>query len=325
MTILISGVAGFIGSNFAHWLLENTNHEIIGIDNLSSGYKDNLPKHERFTYIFCNVTHSGDLDRIFAGQNPHVCYHLAAYAAEGRSNYIRNFIHSNNTVGTANFINCCVNYNCKLIFTSSVAVYSGTPPFTESLEPNPIDEYGLSKWTSERSIQIAGETQGLNWCIIRPRNVYGERQSLWDTARNVMGIWMNQILNDKPITIYGDGLQKRNFTYINDILEPLYNAIEVHNEVINLGSEKAYKVVEVATYLCHIANYNNILFLEPRHEVKEATCDIYKSQQLLKFEQKTPLYKGIERMWVWAENQHTRPFQIPPKLEITKNTHSSII
>lgn len=324
-TILISGCAGFIGGAFCNWLIDNTEHTIIGIDNLSTGYYDNIPVNERFHFYFLSMSDENSINELFKYYKPSVCYHLAAYASEGRSNYIRLFIHQNNTAGTANIINLCVNHNCKLIFTGSVAVYSGQPPFTENTIPNPIDEYGLSKWTSEKSIQIAGEQQGLDWCIIRPRNVYGERQSLWDSTRNLFGIFCFNALNNKPLTIFGDGENKRSFTYIGDILNPLYKAIDISNEIINLGSANAYTIKRAAEIFSEVTGYKNIIHTEPRHEVKEAYCYTFKSQQLLAFEDFTGLHEGLKKMWQWAQEQPQRNIQKPPKLEITKNLHSSII
>lgn len=323
MKILITGVAGLLGSNLTQWLLANTKHTIVGIDDLSSGYESNLPRSIRFSFYAISVTNETKLTSLFLDYTFDICFHFACYAAEGRSNYIRRFIHYNNTVGTANVINACLYYNCKLIFTSSVAVYSGNEIYNEDTTPNPIDEYGLSKWTSERSIQIAGE-QGLDWCIVRPRNVYGEHQSLFDEARNVMGIWMYQILNKQPMTIFGNGLNRRCFTYVGDILAPMYKAIEVSNEIINLGSPVPYPIKTANEILQGITEYTNVKYTEARHEVSEAICDTMKSEVLLNYEHKTYLKEGLTKMWEWAKTQPMRERQIPPPLEVNIKTHSSI-
>lgn len=315
--IIITGVAGFIASNLAHWILENTNHAIIGLDNLSTGFVDNMPVlSERFIFLEVDVCHAREMEFIFNHYKPDICFHLAAYAAEARSNKIRSFNHTNNTVGTANIINACVNHKVKLVFTSSVAVYSGTPPFTEEMTPKPIDEYGVSKYASEQSIQIAGEQQGLEWCIIRPRNLYGERQSLWDGARNVMGIWMNKILDGEPMVIFGSGKQTRAFTYIGDILEPLYKSAFVANEIINLGAEKTYSVAAACKVLIDIVDDCSVTFAEARHEIMEAYCAIDKSQKLLLFQDKTDLKTGLTKMWQWAQQQPRREPTPMPELEI---------
>lgn len=324
-TIVVTGSMGFIGSNFCHWLIDNTDHIVIGIDNNSTGYSNNPPPYSsRFVQFIEDVTNQKSIDVIFESNNPFVCFHFAAYAAEGRSNNIRSFIHHNNTVGTANIINACVKHKCKLVFTSSVAVYSGNPPFSEQTIPAPIDEYGLSKYTSELSIKIAGELQRLDWCIIRPRNVYGEKQSIWDEARNLFGIFCYNALHNLPLTVFGDGKNKRCFTYIGDILEPIYNAIKFDKQIINLGSEKPYSINEAAQVFSEVSGYYNIIHTEPRHEVGEAVCLVNKSKQLLGFEEKTSLYEGLKKMWIWAKEQPDRPKQIPPKLEIETYKHSSV-
>lgn len=328
MKILITGAAGFIGSNLVHWLINNTDHELLGMDNLSTGHLSNMPKHERFQFELADVRYVRGMEGVFQIFKPDVCYHCAAYASEGRSNYIRSFIHFNNTVGTANIINACVNHNCKLIFTSSVAVYSGEPPFSEITDPNPIDEYGLSKLMSEKSIEIAGREHGLEWCIIRPRNVFGERQSIWDASRNVAGIWTYQALHNIPMTIYGDGSNRRSFTYIESILPCLHEAINVKNEIINLGMGGSLSIKEFNDMFKKVTGYTNVFHLEPRHEVKEAYCNVKKSIQLLGFYPTRAvdmLERGISNMWSWAKLQPERELLIPPRLEIKKTNHSSII
>jgi len=327
MKILITGAAGFIGSNFIHWLLANTEHDIVGVDNLSGGYIENMPKEShRFDFHIADSGHQDSLDNLFSFYKPDICYHMAAYASEGRSNSIRSFIHFNNTLGTTNVINACVNHNVKLVFLSSVAVYSGDPPFNEwSTIPNPIDEYGLSKLMSEKSIEIAGNTQGLDWCVIRPRNVYGERQNLFDPSRNLFGIMCYNALNSLPIKIFGDGNNKRAFTYISDILEPLYNAREIRNRAINLGTGNVYTINEAVEAFSEIIGYKNIVHIEPRHEVAEAFCATTYSIQALGFEDKTSLKDGIQKMWEWAQKQEMKPLIEPPKLEVTKNIHSSLL
>lgn len=333
MKILITGAAGFIGTHLSKFCLDQ-GHDVYMIDNNwhddhpFGGRITHLnPKHKTYDIDVADRWHNEyqGLEALFDNISPDVCYHLAAYASEGRSNHIRSFIHQNNTVGTANVINACVNSKCKLVFTSSVAVYSGSPPFTESVTPNPIDEYGLSKYMSERSIQIAGYTQGLDYCIIRPRNVYGPGQNIFDRSRNLFGIWCYNALNDLPLTIYGDGLQKRTFTYIDDIIPPLYNAKDLSCEIVNLGAERAYDINEAAETFAMVANYySKFIRTEPRHEVQEAFCNTYKSRHRLGFEDKTPLEVGLAKMWEWAKTVPMRALDVPPPLEVEINAHSSL-
>lgn len=325
--IIVTGAAGFIGTHLVRYCLEQ-GHDVLGIDKFWP--KEYAMAFEFFkrpgSHIECLDIRDKRLDQYFRGFQPDVCYHLAAYASEGRSNHIRSFIHQNNTVGTANVINACVNHKCKLVFTSSVAVYSGSPPFTEAMTPNPIDEYGLSKYMSERSIQIAAETQGLEYCIIRPRNVYGPGQNLFDRSRNLFGIWMYNALNNLPCLIYGDGLQGRSFTYIDDIIPCLYNAEAVNKEIINLGASSPWTVEAAATIFKMVTGYNNFQHTEPRHEVAEAFCNVNKSIAYLGFgiSKETDIKTGLTKMWEWAKTVPMRPLDQMPELECHINAHSSL-
>ena len=221
MNIVITGVAGLLGSRFADWIIENTSNSVIGIDNLSGGYIENVNPSAAF-YKRDLVT--DDISDIFEKKQVDLVYHFAAYAAEGLSPFIRKYNYSNNLVATANVINSCINYRVKrLIFTSSMAVYGhGKPPFDEGDLLKPIDPYGIAKMACEKDIQVAGEQHGLDWSIIRPHNVYGIKQNIWDRYRNVLGIWMYQYLNGEPMTIFGNGEQTRAFTFIDDVLEPMW-------------------------------------------------------------------------------------------------------
>jgi UDP-glucose 4-epimerase len=176
-------------------------------------------------------------------------------------------------------------------------------------------------------IKVAGDVQGLDWCIIRPRNVFGEKQSIWDRSRNLFGIWCYNALHELPLTIYGDGQQKRTFTYIEDIIPSLYNAKDVSKEIINLGSRNEYSVKNAAAYMCRVTGlkYEDVVIhTEARHEVKEAYCDTNKSRNMLEFRERNTLLGGLDAMWAWAKQQPERPLQVMPKLELDVNAHSSL-
>ena len=147
--VLITGVAGMIGSRLAAYILEKyPSYEVIGVDNLSGGYPENVPEKVHFTQLDLATD---SLDALFANQNIDYVYHLAAYAAEGLSPFIRCFNYTNNLVATANVVNACIKYGVKrLVFTSSMAVYGiGTPPFSEAHQPSPVDPYGVAKYACE--------------------------------------------------------------------------------------------------------------------------------------------------------------------------------
>ena len=177
--VLITGVAGLIGSNLSKYLIKK-GHSIIGIDDLSGGYKDFVPPEVKF-YQF-NLLDEEKLKEVFKKEKPEYVFHLAAYAAEGLSPYIRKFNYENNLICSVNVINNCVNNNIKkIIFTSSMAVYGvGNPPFNEQQIPSPIDPYGVAKFSVEQDLKEAYEKFGLKYTIIRPHNVIGINQNIWD-------------------------------------------------------------------------------------------------------------------------------------------------
>ena len=327
-SVLITGNAGLIGSKFADWILENKpEYEVVGIDNLFGGYIENVDPR----VVFYRRELSLDkLTDIFDKHEFEYVFHFAAYAAEGLSPFMRMFNDKNNMLSTDNIINECIGHDVKrLIYTSSMSVYGwGENPgkqFDENDIPAPIDPYAVSKYACEMNIKIAGDQHGLDWCIIRPHNVYGEKQNIWDKYRNVLGIWMYQMLNDKPMLIYGDGEQTRAFSYIDDCLPSLWNAAvyeSASKEIINVGGVHGYSINEAAELLCKITGYDKVEHKEARHEVKHAVPNPSKSIALLGYKQITSLEEGLKKMWEWAKTQPNRPQYKWENYEITKGIYS---
>jgi UDP-glucose 4-epimerase len=299
-----------LGSRLADWIIENVpDAEVVGIDDLSGGYRENVnPK-----VIFWQqnlVEHP--IENAFDVHRFDYVFHFAAYAAEGLSPFIRQYNYENNLVATARIINNCIKYNVKrLVFTSTLAVYGHGDYgiFDETQVPKPIDPYGVAKYACEMDIQIAGEQHGLDWCIIRPHNVYGIKQNIWDRYRNVLGIWMYQYMNGEPMTIFGDGEQKRAFSYIDDILEPLWNAAVKPNaskEIINLGGVEEWSINDANKVLMEVITNGRTIYKEGRHEVKNSIPTHQKSVDILGFQHKTSLKEGLTKMWEWAQNQPKR-------------------
>lgn len=322
--ILITGVAGLLGSRLAGYILDNyPDIEVHGIDDLSGGYLDNVPKKVYFTQY--NLTNN--IDWLFRDVKFDYVFHFAAYAAEGLSPFIRRFNYSNNLLATANIINNCINYGVKrLVFTSSMAVYGHGEfgIFDESLIPKPIDPYGIAKYACEMDIQVAGIQHGLDWCIIRPHNVYGINQNIWDRYRNVLGIWMNLHLQGKPLNIYGSGIQTRAFTYIDDILKPLYGACIIEGaskQIINLGGIEEITINSACDTLLDVMGSGEKIYLEGRHEVSYAVPTFQKSIDILDYEYKTPLKLGLQQMWNWAKIQPNKPSLLLNNYEIEKGIY----
>jgi UDP-glucose 4-epimerase len=327
MKVLITGVAGLLGSRLSDWLLKNhPEYKIIGIDDLSGGYAENVNPEVKF--IESNLINRVTLAQIFEKHKPDYVFHFAAYAAEGLSPFIRNYNYQNNLVATSNIVNECIKHDVKrLVFTSTLAVYGHGYGgiFDESQIPNPIDPYGVAKYACEMDIRIAGDQHGLDWCIIRPHNVYGVKQNIWDKYRNVLGIWMFQHLNGQSMTIFGDGEQTRAFSYIDDSLEPLWNAAtkqEASKQIINLGGVEDYSIKDACRILQEVIGGGNIEYLESRHEVKHSIPTHQKSVDLLGFSHRTNLKEVLTAMWEWAKEQPRRERFVWPSYELEKGIYS---
>ena len=326
MKILITGVAGLLGSRLSDYIIENhTNVHIVGIDDMSGGYKENVnPKVELWEMNLVN----GNIEECFERHQFDYVYHFAAYAAEGLSPFIRTYNYQNNLVATSRIITQCIKHNVKrLVFTSTLAVYGHQDGnlFDEVQVPKPIDPYGVAKYGCEMDIQIAGEQHGLDWCIIRPHNVYGVKQNVWDKYRNVLGIWMYQHTINEPMTIFGDGTQTRAFSYIDDSLEPLWKASQdkrASKEIINLGGIKEYSINEANEILREVVGGGEVRYFEGRHEVKHSVPTWQKSIDLLDFEHKTDLKEGLTKMWEWVKTQPVRERFVWPFYELDKGIYS---
>jgi UDP-glucose 4-epimerase len=326
--VLITGAAGLIGSRLADWIISNhPEYNVIGIDNLSGGYAENV--NPDVTFINMDLTlEPTKLASIFETHKPDYVFHLAAYAAEGLSPFIRRYNYQNNLVATANIVNECIKHHVKrLVFTSTLAVYGhGDGGFFNELQtPKPIDPYGVAKYGCEMDIQIAGEQHGLDWCIIRPHNVYGIKQNIWDKYRNVLGIWMFQHMNGQPMTIFGDGEQTRAFSYIDDSLEPFWNAAmlpQASRQIINVGGIEEHSINEAAVILQEVIGAGAVIHLEGRHEVKHSIPTWQKSVDILGFTHKTNLREGLTEMWKWAQQQPMRDRFVWPSYELDKGIYS---
>ena len=326
ITSLVTGGAGFIGSHVARHLLD-LNHQVVILDDLSGGFKDNIP--EGATFINGSITDVSLIDAIFNQYNFDYVYHLAAYAAEGLSHFIRKFNYENNLIGSINLINAAVNHNIKkFIFTSSIAVY-GTQelPLKESQKPQPEDPYGIAKYAVEMDLDNAHNMFGLDYIIFRPHNVYGPGQNIGDKYRNVVGIFMNQILKDEPLTIFGDGNQTRAFTYIDDIapyIAASYAFAKADNQNFNIGADTENTVNDLAKEVgVAMKKEVTINHLEQREEVVHAYADHSKFTEIFSPKPATTLAQGLQETAKWVTEHGARESSTFDPIEIIKNLPKS--
>jgi UDP-glucose 4-epimerase len=310
MTALVTGGAGFLGSHVAEHLL-GRGVDVIVLDDLSGGLIENLPLGARF--IEGSVTDDALVRTVFEENDIEHVYHLAAYAAEGLSHHIRKYNYTNNLVGSMTLINQSVLHRVRCyVFTSSIAVYgAGQTPMTEALVPRPEDPYGVAKYAVELDLEAARRYYGLNYVVFRPHNVYGERQNIADKYRNVVGIFLRQVLDEMPMTIFGDGMQTRAFSHINDITPIIADSPYVDSaqgEVFNVGGDVVTTVLDLAHLVAEAMGVEpNIRHLAPRHEVVHTFASHEKVRVHFGGVPETSLSEGIARMAAWARTVARKP------------------
>jgi len=322
--VLVTGAAGFVGSHVCDHLV-NAGYSVVALDDLSGGFEDNVNPQANFVKGSINDVEL--VNQLFAEHQFAYIFHLAAYAAEGLSHFIRRFNYTNNLIGSINLINASVNTGTVkcFVFTSSIAVYGKNQlPMTEDLMPAAEDPYGISKLAVELDLKSAHEMFGLNSIIFRPHNVYGERQNIGDPYRNVVGIFMNQIMQGKKLTLFGDGMQTRAFSHIDDVAPVIAKSIEMkeaYNETFNIGADTPYTVKELATLVCESFGVPKMLeFLEARNEVVHAYSDHSKVHKYFgHMIQNITLKEGIERMVEDAKAKGPRQGSKFKHIEIEKN------
>ncbi len=304
MKDLVTGGAGFMGSHLPDALV-TAGREVVVLDDLSGGFVENVPAGA--TFVEGSILDNDLVVRLFKEHQFDHVFHLAAYAAEGLSHFIRRFNYSNNLIGSVNLINASINHDVKcFVFTSSIAVYGRNQlPMSEDMGPMPEDPYGIAKLAVESDLRAAHEMYGLDYIVFRPHNVYGERQNIGDRYRNVIGIFMNQIMRGEPLTIFGDGEQTRAFSYISDVTPVIARAPFVpkaRNEVFNVGADHPCTVNELAQAVCRAMGAEaGIRYLPPRHEVVHAYASHKKVWSVFGARPTISLQQGVASMARWAQ------------------------
>lgn len=321
ITSLVTGGAGFIGSHVADSLLE-LGHQVLVLDDLSGGFVENV--NPAATLVEGSITDAYLVDKLFSTHRIDYVYHLAAYAAEGLSHFIRSYNYTNNLLGSINLINNALRQRCRcFVFTSSIAVYGAAQtPMHEAMTPEPEDPYGISKYAVERDLMAANHLFGIDFIIFRPHNVYGERQNIGDPYRNVIGIFMNQILQGLPCTIFGDGTQTRAFTHIADVAPVIARSVcypAAYNQIFNVGADVPYSVNQMAREVqAAMGKDTGTVHLPARNEVLHAFSDHSKSREVFGTTASITLAEGLRRMAEWVKKAGTRQGKPFDKIEVDR-------
>ncbi len=320
--ILVTGAAGFIGSHVVRELLAR-GHQVVAMDDLSGGFRGNVD--EGATFVEGSILDVDLVNGLFDTHRFDYVFHLAAYAAEGLSHFIKRFNYQNNLVGSVNLINASVNHEVRgFVFTSSIAVYGhGDSPVTEAMPAAPADPYGIAKAAVEQELRITREMFGLPYIIFRPHNVYGEQQNIADRYRNVVGIFMNQILRGEPLSIFGDGTQSRAFSYISDVAPVIADSVlrpEAFGQVFNIGAGRPTSINELGEMISRAMGVPfRPRYLPARREVKHIHACHDKASALLGYESRISLDEGIEAMAAWVKQVGARESTRFSSLEIERN------
>jgi UDP-glucose 4-epimerase len=320
--ILVTGSAGFMGSHLVDYLIEH-GHKVAGLDNLSGGNMRNVGQVARKTFFKIDLRNKGQTADFIKKYQPQVIFHLAASAHEGLSQFTPIHHLENNLGAYINLLVPAINHGlARMVVFSSMAVYGAQkPPFSEELKRNPEDIYGVAKVAMEETTEILSKVHKFEYVILRPHNVYGPRQNLSDPYRNVIAIFINSLLRNKPFYIYGDGNQKRAFSYIDDITSPIARTgfeKGLNGQIINIGPSRKYTINYLAQLV--LASFKSKLkpiYLPPRpQEVKNAYSTSQKAEKLLGFRERIGLEQGVSLMVKWAKSLGPQKVKYFKSLEI---------
>ncbi|MDQ6912319.1 MAG: NAD-dependent epimerase/dehydratase family protein [Verrucomicrobiota bacterium] len=325
-TVLVTGGAGFIGSHVTDELLK-AGRAVVVLDDLSGGLRENLSKKAEF--VEGSILNETLVKDLFERYHFDYVFHLAAYAAEGLSHFIKRFNYENNLIGSINLINASINHEVKcFVFTSSIAVYGRNKvPMLEEMTPIPEDSYGIAKLAVEQELRICQEMFGLNYIVFRPHNIYGERQNLGDRYRNVVGIFINQALQGKPLTVFGDGNQTRAFSYIKEVAPIIASSIDVekaYNQVFNIGADKVHSINELVREVSEAMGVEiEVTYLDERNEVKDAYCCHDKAHATFQSARPYSLKEGLQHMVDWARLTGSREMKQFADIEVRQKLPAS--
>jgi len=319
MHIFITGIAGFLGANLADYYIEK-GFKVSGNDNLVGGDIDNIPNKAIFYEGSCE-----DLEFMTkCTKGADIVCHTAAYAHEGLSNISPTLICNSNVTGSVSTFTAAIKNKVKrIVYCSSMARYGKIKfPFSENDVPNPVDPYGVSKLAAERILKILCDTHGVEYNIAIPHNIIGPKQKYNDPFRNVVSIMTNMILQNRSPIIYGDGLQERCFSDIDDCiycLDKLLTNPNIKSEIVNIGpDEEVVSINQIFEKISNQLKFNKkpIYYKDRPNEVKYAACSSDKARKLLDYKTSVKLDDSIAKVIKFIKEKGVKKFDYNFTLEI---------
>lgn len=326
MKVFITGIQGLLGSSLAKTLALSNRYEVSGIDNGIGGVESNLEGWDNIEVIRGDITNTALVKQLTKGVD--VVFHAAALPYEGLSVFSPTITAQSIVTGTLSIASACLANNVRLLINcSSMARYGDQiPPFTEDMPTKPVDPYGLAKVQAEQHLALLSKLHGLNYVTLVPHNVIGVGQRYYDPFRNVAGIMISRTLQNKPIVVYGDGLQKRSFSNVNDCMDAVIRIIEsdrnLCGNVYNIGPDhNEITILELAKLVSDTVGTPLSLEHYPDRpvEVKNAYCSSDKIKQEFNYAAVVPIETTISQMVEWIRPR-VRPFEYHLPLEFTTPT-----
>jgi len=309
--IVVTGAAGFIGSNLTDSLLEQ-GAEVIGMDNLFNGRLDNLDeafKNSKFTFHKGDIRDLNFLLDVF--KEVDIVYHEAAFTSVPQSVKMPENCNDVNVNGVLNVLNAARRMDVeKIIYASSSSVYGDTPtlPKREDMRRLPISPYGVAKLACEAYMQVYHQVYGLKTTSLRYFNVFGPRQKD-STYSGIIAIWLGKIIRNEDLIIFGDGTNSRDFTYVKDVIQANLLAAknDVSGEIFNIGAGSPINLTDLANLILKITNKENlkIIYNEPRvGDIIHSYADISKAKKSLNFEPKYNQEQGLTEYFKWHDDKY---------------------